>query len=382
VGADGALHRLLEEVLAFVTRFVSFPSTESAVAVALWIVHTHVFEKFDSTPRLVLASAEKQSGKTRCLEVIDLLARRPIQVTDPSAAAVFRSLKSEPRTLLLDECDNYLDPDGRRDSADLRALINTGHRANGKTMRCAANSHEPEEYPTFCPVALAGLGRLPDTVLDRAVRIAMKRRAAGENVERLRQRRIAPEAQALHDEIRHWVERHPDAFEGVDPELPDEISDRAQDVWEPLVAIADEAGGAWPTAARQAAVILSAAQVAPGQSLGVRLLADLWTIYGDTDAVFLRTEDVLARLQSDDTSPWADGGITSRRLANLLRPFDIQAIQHRDGKGNHRGYRVADLRDAWRRYLPRGATAATSATGVIDLSARRRRKKLPQHRAG
>jgi hypothetical protein len=368
--------------MAFITRFVVFPSSEAATAVALWIIHTHVYELFDSTPRLVLTSAEKGSGKSRCLEVIELLGRNAEQVTDPSIASIFRSLKVERLTVLLDECDNYLDPNGRRDSADLRALVNTGHRVNGKTKRCAPHSHEPETFSTFCPVALGGLGNLPDTILDRSVRIAMKKRAPDEPVERLRHRRVGPEAEILRERLRTWGESNPTAFDGADPVMPDEIFDRAQDVWEPLVAIADRAGDAWPSLARRAAVVLTRAQAEPGQSMGGRLLADLWRNYGSTSEVFIRTEEMLSSLQSDDTSPWADGGITSRRLAHLLRYYGIKPEQHRVGTENHRGYRVSELRDAWRRYLPPTATAATSATGVTDLMTRRRRKKLPQHQVG
>ena len=43
--------------------------------VALWVLHCHTLDVFESTPRLALLSPEKGSGKTRTPEVaVDVLA--------------------------------------------------------------------------------------------------------------------------------------------------------------------------------------------------------------------------------------------------------------------------------------------------------------------
>ena len=66
-GAD-----VLDAAHAFLAAHVAFPSPESADAVTLWAAHCHLVACFESTPRLALLSPEKQSGKTRTLEVLRL----------------------------------------------------------------------------------------------------------------------------------------------------------------------------------------------------------------------------------------------------------------------------------------------------------------------
>ena len=116
------------------------------------------------------------------------------------------------------------------------------------------------EFSVFCPKVLAGIdtGRLPDTIKDRSVILHMKRRRVGEEVERLRYRNVAPEAEPLTDSLQAWAEAASPILRTANPELPDELSDRAADGWEPLLAIADLAGEPWATEARRAAGILSA----------------------------------------------------------------------------------------------------------------------------
>ncbi|HSH22455.1 MAG TPA: hypothetical protein VK975_00145, partial [Acidimicrobiales bacterium] len=72
-GAD-----LLDTVHDTLTKYVAFPSPDHAVAVTLWVAHTHGMDAFDTTPILSVQSAEPQSGKTRLLEVIEGLAAKAI----------------------------------------------------------------------------------------------------------------------------------------------------------------------------------------------------------------------------------------------------------------------------------------------------------------
>jgi Protein of unknown function (DUF3631) len=133
------------------------------------------------------------------------------------------------------------------------------------------------EIPAYAPVALAGLGWLPDTILSRSVIIRMRRRSQGEKVEQFRRRIHERQGHQVRALIQQWAQEAEIAW----PELPPEIQDRDADVWEPLIAIADAVGGDWPPRARVAAVTLVAASKEIEPSLGIRLLADLRTIFGE-----------------------------------------------------------------------------------------------------
>lgn len=366
----------LAAVEAFLGRFVAYPSDHARVAATLWAAHAHLMDAWESTPRLAHLSPEPGSGKTRALEVLDLLVPRPLHAVNATPAALFRKVGQEDGlpTVLFDEIDTIFGPKAK-DNEDLRGLLNAGHRRGATALRCVVRGKavEVEEFPAYCAVALAGLGDLPDTILTRSVVIRMRRRAPGERVEPFRRRVHADEGHRLREELADWARAVEPAVAGAWPEMPDGIEDRAADLWEPLLAVADAAGGEWPDRARVAAVALVADLADRPASLGVRLLGDLRAVFDELDAEDLSTEVLLDRLCGLDEAPWGDlrgQPLDSRGLANRLRPYTVRSHNLRvQGVGSGRvvkGYRRADLQDAWSRYLPASsATAATAATRPV-----------------
>jgi hypothetical protein len=289
-GADDALASALEDTMSFVRRYVVVSHAQS-VAIALWTFHTHAFEAASTTPYLSITSAEMESGKTRLLETLELVVAKPWLTGRATPAVLARKIDKEQPTLLLDESDAAFK--GDREYAEvLRGVLNSGHRRSGRTSICVGQGAALSyiELSTFCPKAIAGIGRLPDTVASRSIAIRLKRKAPTETVGRFYQR----DAEAIAEPIRLLLESlGPDyspRLADARPERPRALGDRAGDSWEPLLAIADLAGGDWPDEARLAALTLSGAvEAAEGHSNGVRLLADARTIFHEEgDRSFLR----------------------------------------------------------------------------------------------
>ncbi|MFJ9995206.1 DUF3631 domain-containing protein [Streptomyces werraensis] len=359
---DGAA--LLDEVEAFHRRFNVFPTEAAYVAVALWDAHAHLLDCFDSTPRLAFLSPEPGSGKTRALEIVETLVPQPMTAVNASAAALFRSVSAgtgKP-TILFDEIDTVFGPKAG-DNEELRGFLNAGHRRTGVTYRCIGDggNQTVQAFPSYCAVAVAGLGSLPDTILSRSVVIRMRRRARNERVEPFRARIHEAEGHALRDRLAAWAEGARDQVMGAWPEMPDGVTDRPADVWEPLLAVADAIGGHWPQRAREACVTLVKASKANDKgSLGVRLLTDL------RDHVMvgidrLPTVAILDRLNALDDAPWADLNgkpLDNRRLSRMLAEYmtaDNEPITSRNIKTAGsvlKGYYATDLHDAWQRYCP------------------------------
>ncbi|MFF5666581.1 DUF3631 domain-containing protein [Streptomyces griseofuscus] len=376
---DGAA--LLAEVEAFHRRFNVFPSEAAYVAVALWDAHAHLLDCFDSTPRIAFLSPEPGSGKTRALEIVETLVPQPMTAVNASAAALFRSVSSgngKP-TILFDEIDTVFGPKAG-DNEELRGFLNAGHRRTGVTYRCIGDGGQQtvQAFPSYCAVAVAGLGSLPDTILSRSVIIRMRRRARNEKVEPFRARIHEAEGHKLRDRLAAWAEQARGFVLGAWPDMPDGVADRPADVWEPLLAIADAAGGDWPERARAACVALVTASKANDKgSLGVRLLTDL------RDHVLigvdkLPTIAILDRLNALDDAPWADldgKPLDNRRLARMLGEYmtaDITPIKSRNIRtagGVLKGFHAEDLADAWARYCPPPPQdSATSATPLQPSS--------------
>jgi len=351
---DGAA--ALDDARAFIARFCALPVEHAYTAVTLWAAHAWALDAFDSTPRLAFLSPEPGSGKTRALEILTLLVPWPMHAVNATPAALFRSVAdpASRRTILFDEIDTIFGPKAK-DHEELRGLLNAGHRRSGVAYRCVGEGTRQEvaAFPAYAAVALAGLGQLPDTILTRSVVIRMRRRAPHEHVEPYRARIHEPEGRKLGQQLGDWAATVADGMAGSWPHMPPGVTDRPADVWEPLLAVADAAGGPWPGRARAACTWLVRDNADRGISLGIRLLADLRGIFGDERA--MTTGDILTRLHELDTAPWDDikgAPLDARGLSRLLGAYDVEPVKVKVNGRSLQGYRADQLADAWARYLP------------------------------
>ena len=360
----------LDEVEVFLGGFVAYPSEHARVAHVLWIVHTRLMDVWESTPRIAFLSPEPGSGKSRALEVSELLVPRPVMAVNVTPPYLFRKVGNEDGkpTILYDEIDTVFGPKAR-DNEEIRGLLNAGHRRDAVAGRCVVRGNQvfTEEIPAYAAVALAGLGDLADTILSRAVIIRMRRRGPDEKITPFRRRVCEHDGTILRTRLEIWAERVAPLLGDVWPLMPEGIVDRNADVWEALLAVADAAGGTWPQRARVAALALVAESKQSTPSFGVRLLGDLRTIFGNQEA--MGTEQIIAKLCQIEESPWGDirgKPIDARGLASRLRPYEITSKNVRIREHIVKGYQRSDLHDAWQRYLgppPTGsATSATAAT--------------------
>jgi len=211
-------------------------------------------------------------------------------------------------------------------------------------VKLEGKRREVEAFDVFGPKAVAGIGKLPSTVADRAVPIRMRRRSPDEVVARFRQRLAAIEARQLAFD---WSS----VTDVTDVTVPEELNDRAADSWEPLIAIADAVGGSWPARARAAAIALSS-EADDAVSVGIRLLGDIKEVFADDSS--MPTAELLRRLHDLEEAPWGDWygkPLTARALARLLEPYRVVPILKRTDGGRARGYFRSEFTDAWNRYL-------------------------------
>jgi hypothetical protein len=354
--ADGAV--LLKELHAALCRYVVFPSPETADAATLWVAASHAQPAWEHAPRLAVVSPLKRCGKSRLVDVVAETCHTPLITVNATIAAVVRSIGEDPPALLVDEADTLWGTKKQADSnEDLRGLLNAGHQRNRPMLRWDMTTRSLDALDTFAMAMLASIGDLPDTIMDRAVVIRMRRRAPGEQVDPYRTRRDAPPLHELRDRLTTWAREHLKELHNATPVMP--LEDRAADTWEPLIAIADLAAGEWPERARAAATAMTQAesQQEEESTASVRLLADLREVFDQAAADALYTTTILERLHMIDDAPWADWyghPLTTRDLAKLLRPYQAISKNIREyGTGEPRkGYTRTDLHEPWSRYLP------------------------------
>jgi putative DNA primase/helicase len=268
--------------------------------------------------------------------------------------------------LLIDEAETFT-----VNNDELRGILNSGHaRDTASVIRLVGDSHEPRLFSTWAPKAIASIGKLAATLRDRSIVLSMQRKNPGDRVEKLRSREDDGEFRDLRRKAIRWRTDNIEALRVARPKLPDSLNDRAADNWEPLLAIADRAGGQWPDLARAAAMGLSEAAEGDTSSNRIQLLSDTQRIFSDLKVDRIASKALVAELVADEDGPWVAYGksarpITPRLVARLLSDFGIHPQQIRVGELTLKGYRREAFSGVWERYLPAFSSETTKQTSDI-----------------
>jgi Protein of unknown function (DUF3631) len=257
-------------------------------------------------------------------------------------------------------------------SDDLRGILNAGHtRDTAYLVRAEGDKNEPRVFSTWAPKAVAAIGRLPDTIEDRAVRIVLSRKSTSTQTDDAFDTDVVnATCVPVRKKIARFVLDQAGSISFANPKRPDGLDDRAWSNWKPLFAIADVAGGSWPERVRQAALALGGRDDSDSEDVGTLALRHIWEILNpnaEPGEPFLEpleaisTADLVGKLTENEEGPWAkwwaqDVSIDKIKapasaLAKILKPFGIKPDQvWIDGKKT-RGYRREHLETVALTYL-------------------------------
>ncbi len=378
---DGAT--LLAEIADFVSTYVHLP-TPAASTVALWIVITWLHDQLDLSPFLHLTSATRRCGKSALIEVLGTLVHRPLMTSHATVAALYRLIDRDGPTLLLDE----IDPRFRgTDATALTGIINSSQRKeSAHIFRCTSGNKEPMSFRTWCPKAFAGIGQLPDTVMDRSIVLRLERQAPG--IARARWRDHDRDVvAAIQRRILRWVTDNVEAILAARSAVtfPDALHDRARDAWEILLAVGHVVGGDWAGSGRAwAACVYVDADAENEGGPEEQLLADLRAVFHrEGDPAALATRSILHALHQLDFRPWSryERGkpLSPHGLARLLKPFQVtpNTVRLPDG-GILKGYKREAFDPLWKAYCPGTDSQRTSSvTSVTTLKTNELSKPRP-----
>lgn len=345
--------QLLSEVSDTIRKFIVL-DTEQAHAAALWVALTWFIDVVEVAPLAIINAPEKSCGKTQLLTVLGRMAYRPLPASNASASALFRAVEKWKPTILIDEADTFF-----RDNAELHGMVNAGYLRGGYVLRSEAvgDSFEPRMFSVFSAKAIAGIAlekHLPDATMSRGVVLNLRRKLSHESVSRLRNADRDLFA-GIAEKLARFAEDYSQQVRDTRPALPDALSDRDQDNWEGLLAVASCAGDAWLAWATAAGLKLSGA----GEktiSTGNELLADIQQVFESKKVGRISTADLIAALCDDDESAWATYNrgkpITPRQVARQLAAYGIASKTIRLGTfETPKGFELSQFLDAFVRYL-------------------------------
>ncbi|WP_271407644.1 DUF3631 domain-containing protein [Pseudomonas sp. Q1-7] len=353
---DGA--DLLDDITHTLARHV-IADKETLRAAALWVAFTWLIDVVQVAPIANITAPEKRCGKSILLTALGKLANRSLQVANIGPAALFRSIELWSPTLLIDEVDAFLAA-----HEDARGILNAGFtRDSAIVIRCVGDDHLPTPFNVWGAKALCGIGKIADTLADRSVPLRLRRRTPGESVESLRHSDPAL-WEKLRSRLARFAQDSADAIGKARPTPITGLNDRANDAWEPLLAIADLAGSHWPKSARHAAIALHGLE-GEAPSIGAELLADVKAVFDAKATAKIFSAELLDALVADEEAPWATWNrgkpMSARQLSHKLADFGIKSGTVRQGFDTKKGYSLDQFRDAFGRYLSTD-TPATSVT--------------------
>ena len=340
------------------------------------VFHTWAIDAAEYTPYLHITAAEKECGKSRLLETLEPIVFRPCMSVGTTAAALLRILNRDSPTLLLDEVDTAFG--GNKDAAEsIRGILNAGFRRGGIHRKCHGKSHEIQEFKAFGPKAFAGIGNVPDTVASRSIVIEMKRKAPEERVESLRFRDVMEARKPLLASLDGWSKSGiVEKLRQERPTFPEGFGARQKDISEPLLAVADLAGGEWPTSIRASLLALFSSEASEDSSVGVALLRDILAVFNSLGGEYtdrITSVTLTGALLAIEGSPWGDWDrgrqFTVNTLAKRLKPFHIKPQTIRMGCDTFKGYMRDSFADAWKSYLPNISTEAVTPVTPVTPTA-------------
>ena len=352
------LGELLDEVSRTIRMFVVVEKIQ-ADSSALWVLHTYLIGYFDTSPVLIANAPERACAKTLFQTVLAKLAARALMASNATASSLFRSIDLWQPTLFFDEADTFF-----KDNNDLLGMVNAGYKASGFVLRSEASDDTfvPRKFPVYGAKSIAGIAlekHLPDSTMSRGIVINMRRKLPNETVTRLRYAE-AGLFERLCAKLERAADDYADAIQEARPHLPEDLSDRAQDNWEPLLAIASVAGCEWLERANEAALILSN-QSKEKVSTGNELLADIQLVFeakaqGRQHSDKISSSDLIAALEKIEESPWATYNqgrpISPRQLSRQLDTYGIKSKTVRLGAHDTpKGYELGQFKDVFARYL-------------------------------
>lgn len=354
---------LFNEIKTVISRFIVC-SKEIAITCSLWITMTWTIGAVDTAPLMVITAPEKRCGKTLLLSLLSRLSYRAITASSISPAALFRTIEAWTPTLFIDEADACL-----KDNEELRGILNSGHtRDSAYVIRTVGDEFKPTKFRTFGAKAIAGIGQIADTLMDRAVVMELRRKTSGEKVDRIRN--ADP---ALFDKLRsklaRFAEDNSQFVRQAQPPLPDKLNDRSQDNWHPLLALAMSAGDKWLQNGTEAALKLSGNENEP-QTIGTELLSDIQKVFKEKKVDHISTADIINSLCTDDERPWKSYSkgfsITPRQLANKLKTYGIHSKTVRIGDDTAKGFEKDQFAEAFSRYISSTAISCVTTSQVSN----------------
>ncbi|WP_201607079.1 DUF3631 domain-containing protein [Psychrobacter immobilis] len=324
------------------------------IAATLWVILTWIISASHFLPIAWINAPERRCGKSTLLTLMSRMSKRSLSTSNITGSALFRSIESFKPTLFIDEIDTFIN-----DNEGIRGVLNAGHsRDNPYIIRCVGDDNEPVLFNVYGAKAISGIGKIPDTLIDRSIPLTLRRKMKNESKKRVRDLPVDT-TNKIQSQLARWSDDNLQAVKDAKPVLPITINDRAQDNWQILFKIGMILGDDWLEKTHKSCMdILGNGSDEP--SLNEQLLADIQTVFNLHETDRLLSKHLLAALCRDPEMIWSTLNhgkpITLPQISKRLSGFRISSkcmrtidVNGKEVRG--RGYDINEFQDALSRYI-------------------------------
>lgn len=340
---------LVNELITIIKQHVILRE-EEAIAIAYWLLQTYNLKSFPYAPRLLIISPEKRCGKTTLLQLLEMLSYKAWSVGNCTPAVLYKVIEQEQPTILMDEADSFFN-----NNNDMRNIINVGFQDKFGVARSGGKNFETiKNYNVFAMMAIAAINNLPDTIMDRGIKISMRRKLPSEKTLPLRERVYQTQFELIKSKCRKLMLEIGDAAGKNIIEDISGLNDRACDVWEGMISIATILGDKERVV--KAAVKLSRDASSDSESIKNILLKHILQIFKKYSFFDIASATLIDELIAIEEGPWGEINkgrpLTAHKLAYLLKEYKINTFQKCEMGKNTNHYSYASFLDAFERYIP------------------------------
>lgn len=339
---------LLNNIETYISKHAVLPEGAS-IAITLWCLSGYSINQFGVFPRLTLISPEKRCGKSTVLDLIWAFSNNAIITSNMTPASIYRLINESQPTLIIDEADTFI----KGKAGEMVGIINSGHaKSRAYVSRCVGDDYKVKQFSTWTPMAIASIGDLPPTIMDRSIVIPLRRKTKNETVKRMRTDLFVV-AKSERDKLLKWSTDNAKSIASNSNEPPNLGNDRAVDNWLPLFTIANQVSPTWLKKCETAYKALTDTDEEP--ELTTQLLADIRDIFNSQTDNKIPSADMVKILNGEKDKPWCEirngSPLSQNGLANMLKPYKIKPKVVRYNGSTPRGYELDQFRDAFDRYL-------------------------------
>lgn len=326
---------MIKNIKEYIQRFVHI-NDEDAIVLAHYVLHTWAFKHASATPYLYVHSAVKRSGKTRLLEVLEVLVREPIRTANISSAALFHVIETFSPTMLVDEVDTVWTG---ASNDTLRGILNAGYKSGAYILRRVGD--DTKKYDVFAPKVLAGIhtGHLPGTIADRSIPIELERKSTAKKVDYFFHEDAMAETEPLRVDIEKWVDKLPANFNKHHPKMLKDVTDRQWEISRPLISIGAKLRYKDTRDAFSEVLHRPILFQQPESEIILNTIKGAFDEIG-SDRIF--TEEIVERLGEQ----W-----TGAKLGNALSDYLITPTTVRRGNSVRKGYKKEFFKDLFEKNL-------------------------------